>query len=70
MFATASSVAAHHGNYEDLEAGMDVPVTEDVVRALVTRMLRDDNRRIATRSLQTAVRFEREDDDEEAVSDE
>ena len=41
MMDTASSVAAHHGSYEDLEAGMDVPVTADAVHALVTRILRE-----------------------------
>ena len=67
MIATASSVAAHHDSYEDLEAGMDVPVTEDAVRALGTRMLREH--KTVTKTLLTVARFEREEDDEE-VDDE
>ena len=49
---------------------MDVPVTEDAVHTLVTRILSDDHRRLASRTLQTATRFEREEDDLAGGSDE
>ena len=62
MLFSASTVGAPHGRYEDLETGMDVPVTEDVVRELVTRMLCEHNK-TATKALITAARFEREDED-------
>ena len=41
MLFSASTVVGLHVRYEDLEAGMDVPVTEDAVRTLVTHMLRE-----------------------------
>ena len=67
MLTSSSTVAVHHDSYEDLEADMDVPVTEDSVHALVTRMLREH--KTITKALLTAVPFECEEDDEE-VDDE
>ena len=53
---------------DDLDAGMDLPVTEDSVRALVTRMMQEDTRTAGHRTLLTAASFQREEEEDECGS--
>ncbi len=66
--------STHDTHYDDLEAGMDLPVTEGALHVLVTRLLQEDTtvtRRSGARVLMTVTHFHREEElEDEGASDE